>query len=166
MVAEKQENVVWTCEATCKGSHGERLVQLMCELARVLIISGRSMNIAAFSTQDLREQGCKSYEASYRVNEELVVPRMLIFSWIMSMKVICGSFLLRTIPNIQYLGCMFQCLWDVMTCTVTAILLFASRRPRNTTMPPKPPCVRKRIQHNIKAVAPHSTRHWWNNHSH
>ena len=61
--------MVWTCEAMCKGSHGERLAQLVCEL---LIISGRLMNAAAFSTQDLREQGCKSYETSYRVIEELV----------------------------------------------------------------------------------------------
>ena len=34
------------------------------------------MNIAAFSIQDLREQGRKSYEASYRANKELVVLRM------------------------------------------------------------------------------------------
>ena len=73
MVAEKQENVVWTCEATCKGSHGERLAQLVCELARVLIISSRLMNIAAFPTQDLREHGHKSYEASYQANEEFSV---------------------------------------------------------------------------------------------
>ena len=45
-----------------------RLAQLVCELARVLIISGQSMNIAAFVlTQDLREQSRKSCEASYRV---------------------------------------------------------------------------------------------------
>ena len=36
---------------------------LVCELARVLTISGRLMNIAAFSIRDLREQGRKSYEA-------------------------------------------------------------------------------------------------------
>ena len=36
------------CGHTSNGSHGERLAQLVCELARVLIISGRSMNIAAF----------------------------------------------------------------------------------------------------------------------
>ena len=76
MVTEKWENAVWICEVTCKGSHGERLAQLVCELARVLIISGRSMNIAALTTQDLREQGRKSCEAGYRANEELVVPRM------------------------------------------------------------------------------------------
>ena len=52
MVEEKWKNVVWTCEATCKGSHGERLTQLVCELARVLIISGQLMNIAAFLTRD------------------------------------------------------------------------------------------------------------------
>ena len=60
----------------CKGSHGERLAQLVCELARVLIISSWPMNITAFSTRGLREQGCKSYEASYRVNKELVLLRM------------------------------------------------------------------------------------------
>ena len=76
MVAEKRENTVCTCEATCKGNHGERLAQLVCELARVLIISSRSMNIAAFSTRNLQEQGRKSYEAICWVNEELVVPRM------------------------------------------------------------------------------------------
>ena len=59
-----------------KGRHGERLAQLVCELARVLIISGRLMNIAAFSTRDLREQGRKSCEASYQANEELVVSQM------------------------------------------------------------------------------------------
>ena len=76
-MAEKWKNsAVWTCEATCKGSHGESLAQLVCELARVLIISGQLMNIAAFSTRDLREQGRKSYEASYRANKELVVPQM------------------------------------------------------------------------------------------
>ena len=63
-------------EATCKGSHRERLAQLVCELARVLIISGRLMNIVGFSTRDLQRQGCKSYEASYRANVESVVPRM------------------------------------------------------------------------------------------
>ena len=66
----KRKNVVWTCEVMFKGSHGERFAQLVCEL---LIISSRLMNIAAFSTRDLREQGCKSYEASYRANKELVV---------------------------------------------------------------------------------------------
>ena len=76
MVAEKRKNAIWTCEATCKGSHRERLAHLVCELARVLIISGQSMNIAAFSTRDLQEQGRKSCEASYWANEELVVPRM------------------------------------------------------------------------------------------
>ena len=76
MVAEKWKNAVWTCEATYKGSHGERLAQLVCKLARVLIISGRLMNIAAFSTRDLREQGPKSCEASYWANKELLVSRM------------------------------------------------------------------------------------------
>ena len=37
----------------------------MCELARVLIISGQLMNIAAVLTRDLREQGHKSCKASY-----------------------------------------------------------------------------------------------------
>ena len=48
----------------------------MCELARVLIISDWSMNITAFSTWDLQEQGHKSFEASYRAIKELVVLRM------------------------------------------------------------------------------------------
>ena len=52
------------------------LAQLVCELARVLIISGWLMNIAAFSTRDLREQGCKSCEDSHWVSKKLVVPRM------------------------------------------------------------------------------------------
>ena len=38
----------------------------MYELARALIAVGR----------DLREQGHKSYVASYRANKELVIPRM------------------------------------------------------------------------------------------
>ena len=42
------------------------------ELARVFQVW--SMNNAAFSTQDLREQGHKSYVASYWENEELVIP--------------------------------------------------------------------------------------------
>ena len=35
-----------------------------------------SMDITTFSTLDLREQGHKSYVASYQVNEELVILRM------------------------------------------------------------------------------------------
>ena len=34
------------------------------------------MNITTFSTRGLQEQGRKSYVASYRVNKELVAPRM------------------------------------------------------------------------------------------
>ena len=68
MVAEKWKNAVWTCQARCKGSHGERLAQLVCELARVVIINGWSMNIAAFSTWIC--------EAGYQANEEPVVSRM------------------------------------------------------------------------------------------
>ena len=48
----------------------------VCELARALINSGRSMNIATSSTRHLQEQGCKSYVASYQTNEEFVIPRM------------------------------------------------------------------------------------------
>ena len=48
----------------------------MCELVRVLVNQGRSMNIATFSTRDLREQGCKFYVTSYHANEELVIPQM------------------------------------------------------------------------------------------
>ena len=40
------------------------------------------MNIATFSTQDLREQGCKSYVASYHANEELVIPQMFLANYI------------------------------------------------------------------------------------
>ena len=36
----------------------------------------QSMDIATFSTLDLREQGRKSYVASYRANEQLVIPQM------------------------------------------------------------------------------------------
>ena len=48
----------------------------MCELARALVNRSWSLNIATFSTCDLREQGHKSYVASYRANKELVIPRM------------------------------------------------------------------------------------------
>ena len=34
----------------------------------------QSLDITTFSTQDLQEQGRKSYVASYRANEELVIP--------------------------------------------------------------------------------------------
>ena len=49
---------------------------LMCELARALVNSSRSMKIATFSTWDLQEQWCKCYVASYRANEELMISRM------------------------------------------------------------------------------------------
>ena len=52
------------------------MVCSVCEITRALVNCGRSMNIAAFSTQDLRQQGRKSYVASYRVNEELLIPQM------------------------------------------------------------------------------------------
>ena len=48
----------------------------MCEITRALVNHGWLMNIVAFSTWDLRQQGRKSYVASYRVNKELVIPRM------------------------------------------------------------------------------------------
>ena len=48
----------------------------MCEITRALVNRGWSMNIAAFSTRDLREQDRKSYVASYRANKELVILRM------------------------------------------------------------------------------------------
>ena len=54
----------------------------MCELAGVLVNRSQLMNIAAFSTWDLQEQGCKSYVASYRVNEELVIPHMFSCNYI------------------------------------------------------------------------------------
>ena len=71
VVAEKWKNMVWTCEAMCKGSHGGRLAQ--CELARELVNHIRLMKIATFSIRDLQEQCRKSYVASYRANEELVI---------------------------------------------------------------------------------------------
>ena len=48
----------------------------MCKLARALIAVGRWILATTFSTLDMREQGRKSYVASYRANEELVIPRM------------------------------------------------------------------------------------------
>ena len=45
----------------------------MCELVRASVNRGLSMNIATFSIWDLREQGRKSYVASYQANEELVI---------------------------------------------------------------------------------------------
>ena len=48
-----------------------------CELARALVNHGQSMNIAIFSTWDLREQGRrKSYVARYWANEELLILQM------------------------------------------------------------------------------------------
>ena len=64
------ENSVWTCKATRRARVAiEKRLLSQCVSqpdrvkARVFIISGRSMNIAAFSTRDLREQGRKSYKA-------------------------------------------------------------------------------------------------------
>ena len=68
--------MVWTCEATRKGSQGGRLAQCVSYVARVLVNHDRLMNIATFSTWDLQEQGHKSYVASYWVNKELVILRM------------------------------------------------------------------------------------------
>ena len=50
----------------------------MCELARVLVNHGRSMNLAILSQLGiiLQEQGRKSYVASYWANKELVIPRI------------------------------------------------------------------------------------------
>ena len=70
------ENMVWTCEATCKSSHAWRKVCSVCELARALVNRVRSMKIATFSSRDYQKQCCKSYVASYRENEELVISRM------------------------------------------------------------------------------------------
>ena len=44
----------------------------MCELAKALANHAWSMKIATFSTQDLQEQCCKSYVASYRVNKGVI----------------------------------------------------------------------------------------------
>ena len=56
----------------------------MCELAWVSDNQGsyRLMNIATFSPQDLWEQGCKSYVASYHVSEELVIPQMVLANYV------------------------------------------------------------------------------------
>ena len=54
----------------------------MCELARALVNRSQSMNIAAFSTRDLQEQGCKSYVASYLANKELVTHECFIANYI------------------------------------------------------------------------------------
>ena len=48
--------MVHTCEAMCKS----RKACSVCELARALVNHGWSMIIAALSTRELREQGCKS----------------------------------------------------------------------------------------------------------
>ena len=74
-MAEKRKNAVWTCEATCKGSHGGRLAQCY-ELARALVNCDWSMKTATFSTRDLQEQCRKSYVASYWANEELVISQI------------------------------------------------------------------------------------------
>ena len=63
-----------------KHSHGHlRLharveVCSVCKLARALIAVGQWILLSTFSTLDLREQGHKSYVASYQANEELVIP--------------------------------------------------------------------------------------------
>ena len=59
------------------------------------------MNIAAFSTRDLREQGCKSYETSDQANKKIGGPTN-VFLQTTSMKVMHRSFLPQTIPNIWY----------------------------------------------------------------
>ena len=65
----------------------------MCELARALVNRDRSMKIAIFSTQDLKEQCHKSYVASYRVNKKSDGDLVNVFSQTTSMKVIRKSFL-------------------------------------------------------------------------
>ena len=45
-------------------------------MPRALVNRSRSMKIATFLTRDLQEQCRKSYVASYRANEELVISRM------------------------------------------------------------------------------------------
>ena len=46
-------------------------------VSQSMVNRGRPMNITTFSTQDLREQAHKSYEASYQANNEwLVIPQM------------------------------------------------------------------------------------------
>ena len=45
--------------------HGRRLAQCVSYIARALVNHGWSINIAAFSTRDLQEQGHKSYVTRY-----------------------------------------------------------------------------------------------------
>ena len=60
-------------------SYGGRLAQYVSypEQWSIAPDRGGSMNIATFLTRDLQEQDHKSYVASHRANEELVVPQML-----------------------------------------------------------------------------------------
>ena len=74
-----------------------------CELARALAYHGWSMNIAIFSTWDLREQGRKFYVAIQLSGERKIGDPVNVFSQTMSLKVIRESFLPRMIPNIRYL---------------------------------------------------------------
>ena len=73
VVAEKRKTRSGHGKLSARVAMEEGLLGVY-ELARALVNSGRSMNIATFSTQDLREQGHKSYVASYRKNEEFVIP--------------------------------------------------------------------------------------------
>ena len=41
VVAEKRKNMVWTCEAMCKGSHGGRLAQCLSWPEHWSIVVGR-----------------------------------------------------------------------------------------------------------------------------
>ena len=74
----------------------------VCELARALVSHCRSINIATFSTQDLREQGYQYYVGSYQANKKFVIPRMFSHELRTSIKGVCKSFLPWMIPNIWY----------------------------------------------------------------
>ena len=56
--------MVWTYDATCKDSQSIGQSQSVDEFCYT------------FSTENLQEQGHKSYVASYWENEELVIPQM------------------------------------------------------------------------------------------
>ena len=69
VVAEKWKNIVWTCEATCKGSHGGRLAQC------VSIAVGRGILLYILSQLGICENKVANlmYVARYRANKELVI---------------------------------------------------------------------------------------------
>ena len=55
----------------CKGSQGGRLAQCVNQPEN-LVNCGQSINFVTFSTQDLREQGHKSYVAMQLLGEQRI----------------------------------------------------------------------------------------------